>query len=212
MGSLAGYRWGEWGYQETPIHLRIGETPEAQIWINHPGERLHSGFGRPSYWGGCGTLPRVQQYRGLAIVLFRVHEGQPDFSHAWLPQRYFDDVRCYDKRILLRSGKGMVQISGNRAFQRIAHGPTQHCEVRLPGQETCWLIRLNDDPRLDNLADFEARFAQLTVERREDDTIYVNDPQYGEVFFQPNGCVFGQGRLLDPDSWTISGDSHELPL
>ncbi|PQK75918.1 hypothetical protein [Pantoea ananatis] len=212
MGSLAGYRWGEWGYQETPIHLRIGETPEAQIWINHPGERLHSGFGRPSYWGGCGTLPRVQQYRGLAIVLFRVHEGQPDFSHAWLPQRYFDDVRCYDKRILLRSGKGMVQISGNRAFQRIAHGPTQHCEVRLPGQETCWLIRLNDDPRLDNLADFEARFAQLTVERREDGTFYVNDPQYGEVFFQPNGCVFGQGRLLDPDSWTISGDSHELPL
>ena len=79
-------------------------------------------------------------------------------------------------------------------------------------QETCWLIRLNDDPRLDNLADFEARFAQLTVERREDGTFYVNDPQYGEVFFQPNGCVFGQGRLLDPDSWTISGDSHELPL
>lgn len=195
MGSLAGYRWGEWGYQETPIHLGIGETPEAQIWINHPGERLHSGFGRPSYWGGCGTLPRVQQYRGLAIVLFRVHEGQPDFSHAWLPQRYFDDVRCYDKRILLRSGKGMVQISGNRAFQRIAHGPTQHCEVRLPGQKTCWLIRLKDDPRLDNLADFEARFAQLTVERREDGTFYVNDPQYGEVFFQPNGCVFLAGAV-----------------
>ena len=31
--------------------------PDAQIWINHPGEVIHSGYGRPSYWGGSGTMP-----------------------------------------------------------------------------------------------------------------------------------------------------------
>ena len=70
MGSIAAYRPGEWGYQETVLHLRLGDRPEAQIWINHPGERILSGFARPSYWGGCGTLPRVHQYRDLAVVDF----------------------------------------------------------------------------------------------------------------------------------------------
>ena len=39
IGSLAAYRPGLWGYQETVLHARIGEHPDAQIWINHPGER-----------------------------------------------------------------------------------------------------------------------------------------------------------------------------
>ena len=59
------YRWNEWGYQETVLHLRLGERPEAAVWINHPGETIQFGYGRPSYWGGCGTLPRAHQYRGL---------------------------------------------------------------------------------------------------------------------------------------------------
>ena len=67
------------------LHLRLGSTPEAQIWINHPGETIQSGYGRPSFWGGCGTLPRVHQYRDLAMLDFNVHEGQPDFTHAWFP-------------------------------------------------------------------------------------------------------------------------------
>jgi hypothetical protein len=45
-----------------------GAIPDAQIWINHPGEVLQSGYGRPSYWGGSGTLPRVHQYRALAVA------------------------------------------------------------------------------------------------------------------------------------------------
>ena len=79
MGSIAAYRPGEWGYQETVLHLRLGERPEAQIWINHPGERIVSGFGRPSYWGGCGTLPRVHQYRDLAVVDFDLQAGAGGF-------------------------------------------------------------------------------------------------------------------------------------
>ena len=90
MGSAAHYRWNEWGYQETVLHLRLGDKPDAQVWINHPGEAIHSGYGRPSYWGGSGTLPRVHQYRGLAIVLFDCAAEQPDFTHAWFPQSAFD--------------------------------------------------------------------------------------------------------------------------
>ena len=30
MGSAAHYRWNEWGYQETVLHLRLGKLPEAR--------------------------------------------------------------------------------------------------------------------------------------------------------------------------------------
>ncbi len=87
MGTAAAYRWSEWGYQETVLHLRLGDNPDAQIWINHPGEVIQSGYGRPSYWGGCGTLPRVQQYRGLAVVAFDCAERAARLHPCLVPGR-----------------------------------------------------------------------------------------------------------------------------
>ena len=39
-----------------------------------------------------GTLPRVHQYRGLAVVAFDCAAEQPDFTHAWFPRSAFDEV------------------------------------------------------------------------------------------------------------------------
>ncbi len=117
MGSIAHYRWGEWGYQETILHLRLGERPESQIWINHPGEVIHSGYGRPSYWGGCGTVPRTHQYRALAVLDFEIHPTQPDFSHAWVPEAEMDEV-VYDKdRILVRVRQRALPAAGQRRLR-----------------------------------------------------------------------------------------------
>jgi hypothetical protein len=90
MGSIAAYRWFEWGYQETLVHARLGHDPDAQAWINHPGEVIHSGYGRPSYWGGSASVPRVQQYRDLALVVFDGVPPQPDLTHAFFPRAAFD--------------------------------------------------------------------------------------------------------------------------
>lgn len=209
MGSIAGYRWGEWGYQESPMHLRIGEKPEAQIWINHPGETIQGGFGRPSYWGGCGSLPRIHQYRGLAVLDFSAHESQPDFSHAWLPVEEFDKVSVDGNVIIAQSGEGMVLLAGNTAFERVTEGPTQQCEVRLPGAHTRWLVRLCDDESLAGLPAFRARFGRLTA-RDEGDRIVVEDPTYGTVVFFADGRIEAQGRVLDPQAWTIRGESRTL--
>ncbi len=115
LGTASAYRWGDWGYQETVFQARLGLEPDACVWINHPGEVIHSGYGRPSYWGGCGTVPRVQQYRGLAILSFAVHEGQPDFTHAWFPFRAFEEARVGGEIALARSGEGAI-LSRDRAI------------------------------------------------------------------------------------------------
>ncbi|MTK14286.1 MAG: hypothetical protein F8N39_20145, partial [Clostridiaceae bacterium] len=164
MGSIAAYRWGEWGYQETALHLRLGERPESQVWINHPGETIQCGYGRPSYWGGCGTLPRVHQYRGLAILDFSVHPEQPDFTHAWVPTSEFDPIAQPGPRLPIASAQGKATISGSRPVSPVTTGPTAHCEVRLPGRNGRWIIRLDDQACPTGLAAFSKRFGSLAVQ------------------------------------------------
>jgi len=211
MGSVAAYRPGEWGYQETVLHLRLGDRPEAQIWINHPGERIVSGFGRPSYWGGCGTLPRVHQYRDLAIVDFELKPEQVDFTHAWLPEAEFDDVRHDAHRVVARGGEGFALLIGSAPFERIVDGPTGGCEIRLPGLRSRWIVRLSDAHSEESLDAFLRRFAGLGAADHANGEIWLDDPDYGRVVCRPDGTISAEGGTLDPSSWSHAGEATVLP-
>jgi hypothetical protein len=211
MGTIAGYRPGEWGYQETVLHLRLGGRPEAQIWINHPGERIISGSARPSYWGGCGTLPRVHQYRGLAVVDFELKPGQVDFTHAWLPEAEFDAVVHMGERILVRAGEALALILGSGPLERVEEGPSAGCEVRLPGMRARWLVRLSDIRTEGTLERFSERFSGLAAVDAAEGEICLDDPDYGRVVCAKDGRVSAEGRVVDPSSWTRAGRAVRLP-
>jgi hypothetical protein len=211
MGSVAGYRAGEWGYQETVLHLRLGDRPESQIWISHPGERIVSGFGRPCYWGGCGTLPRVRQYRDLAVVDFELKPEQVDFTHAWLPEVEFDEVRHDAHRIVARGGAGLALLIGSVPFERIVDGPAGGCEIRLPGMRSRWIVRLSDARSEGSIEAFARRFAGLVASDAGDGEIWLDDPDYGRVVCRSDGSIAVQGRTLDPSSWTHAGEAILLP-
>ena len=211
MGSLARYRWGEWGYQETVLQLRIGRNPDAQIWVNHPGEVIHCGFGRPSYWGGCGALPRVHQYRNLAVVLFETHEGQPEFSHIWFPAKVFDETIDGAIFACARSGHGLVMAAGTTPLLPVTAGPTAGMEIRQNGRKTAWLFRLADDRDVDGgLEGFRKRFEACAFSLGEDGTITVDDPDYGQVSFGQDGAIIAEGRQLTPADWTIEGTTRQF--
>ena len=207
VGSIAGYRWGNWGYQETVVHARLGKKPEAQIWINHPGETILSGYGRPSFWGGCGTLPRVHQYKSLVLADFAAHDGQPDFTHAWFPRDEFDEVVVDGNFALARSGDGLAILIGDREFELMEEGPTRGTELRMTGRGARWLLRLTS---VSDGASFYAaggRFSVLRIEEAGRDFI-VRDPEYGTVVFRESGMVEAEGRTLDPKSWTVAGEGR----
>ena len=210
MGSVAGFRPGKWGYQETVLHLRLGEKPEAQIWINHPGEPIVAGYARPSYWGGCGTLPRVHQYRALAVVDFALSPGQVDFTHAWLPEAAMDEVRHDGDRIVARAGGAMALLIGSGNFEAMRTGPTAGCEIRLAGMRSRWIVRLGAISGDRTLA-AAARFGALRALDGPDGEIWLDDPEYGRVVCYEDGRIEAEGRLIDPSSWTHAGAAIRLP-
>jgi hypothetical protein len=208
MGSAVAYRQGEWGYQETLIHARLGENPAAQFWINHPGEVIHSGFGRPSYWGGSASVPRVQQYRDLAVVVFAGTPPQPDFTHCWFPAPEFDHSQVRGDAALADAGDAHVMLRASGKLQAVTEGPTADHELRLPGRDSWWLVRLGS--RAVHGAGFADRFAKLHPVF-DGGMIHVADPDYGMVGFHPDGTVEGEGRRLSPDEMTVSGTREILP-
>lgn len=206
LGTAAKYRWNEWGYQETVLHLRLGGNPDAQVWVNHPGETIHSGYGRPSYWGGSGTLPRVHQYRGLAVAVFDCHEEQPDFTHCWFPRAAFDETRVDGRLAFARIGEAAALLGADRPFERVESGPTAGNELRVPGRGSVWIVRAG------NAANgFAERFSGLRVEKGTGGLLAVADPEYGPVRFHADGRVEAEGRLLDPAEWPVAGRTELLP-
>ena len=209
LGSAAKYRWFDWGYQETLVHGRIGTNPDAQTWINHPGEVIHSGYGRPSYWGGSASVPRCQQYRGLAVVWFDGHPDQPDFTHAWFPTPLLDEHRINGDLACARSGQGAMLLRASGPLELLAQGPTTNCELRLAGRRGWWLLRLG---QTDSLNDFFARFGGLSL--HGDDPrgeLTVNDPEYGKIIFRPDATIQAENRILTPKDWTVPGLRHDRP-
>lgn len=211
MGSAAGYRWNQWGYQETVIHARLGRDPDAQIWINHPGEVLQSGYGRPSYWGGSGTLPRVHQYRDLAVVSFTCSDEQPDFTHAWFPASAFDAVRVDGHRAFAQSGDTFAMLKTDVPLAPVKTGPTAGNELRAAGRRATWIVRLGDRTAdLQTLDAWVAAFAGLSVRSGPDDELIVDDPNYGTVRFLADARVVAEGRMLDPANWTVRGEATRM--
>ncbi|MGO4573987.1 hypothetical protein [Microvirga sp. 2TAF3] len=211
LGTIAAYRSGEWGYQETMIHLRLGEKPESQIWINHPGEVIHSGYGRPSYWGGCGTVPRVQQYRSLAVVDFEAHPSQPNFTHAWLPEVEMDEVVYDGNRILVRSGNGLCLLVASGPVERVTTGPTAGCEVRLAGHRGRWVVRLSDMATEGDLKAFGKRFSGLSIAEGDGGMLTLDDPDFGTVICNADATIRVGSETLDPKRWTLSGELRSFP-
>ncbi len=208
IGTAARYRWGDWGYQETLIHARLGQNPRAQIWINYPGEMVQSGYGRPSFWGGSANVPRVQQYRDLAIVKFDGVAAQLPFTHAWFPTPCLDRWDVSGNRAQAQSGNGMALIRASGTLDLQTTGGSANHELRLSGQDGMWVLRLG---RGRDLAAFGAAH-DLAPTHHPDGTITIADTEYGLVIFEPSGKVRAEGRVLDPMTWTLTGERTLLPV
>lgn len=153
MTSAADFRPGKPGYQENPLQLTF--TPTAQLWISHPGERALYGKGRPSYWAGNGTLPRVNQYKGFATVFYDIAPEHPvDFTHLYLPTMEFYLCRVQGPWVFAQEGDAYCAVYCSAGLTAQRFGPNAEREFIAPGRRCVWLVRAAQTDEFPSFAAF----------------------------------------------------------
>lgn len=82
---------GTYGYQQHMWYAAL--SPEAVIFINHPGVSNEESDMRPGYWFGNGVMPALRQQGNVLGGIYKIPDEHPvGFVHMYLPEKRFDDV------------------------------------------------------------------------------------------------------------------------
>jgi hypothetical protein len=157
MGSVIGYRPGQPGYQEHVFQLMMGDC-DTQVWINHPGESVYFGEGRPSYFAGNGTLPNVFQKHNHAWIHYSLLPQEVSFTHAYCPVDRFDRYLLYPYGIFLQKGKQYLALCAKGGVHLTDQGALKRCEIISPGTENDWEILIEPAQAYQDLEDFAESF------------------------------------------------------
>jgi hypothetical protein len=181
MASACDYRPREPGHQENPIQLAF--TPVAQLWINHPGELAIYGTGRPSYWAGNGILPRVNQYRGFASVVFDIPENHPvGFTHLYFPTMEFYICRHQGNWLFGEEREHYCAIYAAGGMEAQKSGPNTDREFISAGRQNIWIIRAASPAEFQGFDAFVNAIKAMPLECDLNSLSYrLEDPVYGEL-------------------------------
>ena len=122
-----------------------------RIWINHPGEAVYFGEGRPGYFAGNGTLPNVLQYRNRAVIIYDLLDQEVGYTHAYCPLAQFDEwVQC-GEWLFMRKQDICVCLYAQNGIAITKEGPLKYFEVISKGQHNVWRVAVE---KMENSGEF----------------------------------------------------------
>ena len=81
------------------MNVVFGKERPAIFYVNHPGERVFSGENRPSYWAGNGTMPWIERYCNVTVMLFAIDPDElVHYIHAYTPVYEYEACLLYTSR------------------------------------------------------------------------------------------------------------------
>jgi hypothetical protein len=195
LGSVVDYHPGEPGYQAVVTQAHLAGHPDARIWINNPGQDDPFGTRRPSFWAGDGLMPRVAQWRSLALLHYRLDEPRAiPWTHAYVRREVYDEVHLSGPWLFLRSGRGLAGVMAANGLQAVEDGPTAGYEVRSPGPRNTWLLRVASLDRFATLRSFASAMQADGLRVTPGAHVAFADPELGNVRFDWSGAFTVAGR------------------
>lgn len=213
LSAAINFRPGHPGYQEHVVEAAVGAT--ARCFINHPGEATSGGSGRPSFWAGNGILPKVSQYRDLALIIFggsTTVSGSVavDFTHAYCPLSEFDEVSLQPRHTVLRYGDGFMGIIAAGGLNLVTTGDTAGIEFRSPGLVNAWVLVTGNRESYDSFSAF-ANFIGVMVEsltfasESPRHAVSIDHPAYGKVEMSMDDPMTVKGIVQEYETDTVEG-------
>ncbi|GHV95710.1 hypothetical protein AGMMS50293_20300 [Spirochaetia bacterium] len=206
LASACDFRPREPGHQENPIQLTF--TPVAQLWINHPGEVAIYGTGRPSYWAGNGILPRVNQYRGFASVVFDISEDHPvGFTHLYFPTMEFHICRHQDHWLFGEEGDHYCAVYAVAGLEAQKSGPNTDREFISPGRRNIWFVRAASPSEFGSFDAFVSSMKSIPLETDLQKLSFrLEDPAYGKLSGGIDSVLAVNGETVQYSGYTREGE------
>lgn len=147
LATVVDHKTGGKGHQQHVLDIRLAGHPMARLWINHPGEDDPWGTQRPSYWAGNGILPRVMQYRDVALLIADTKDARNAWTHAYIGRDGLDEVILEGGWLVTWSGRGFAALHATNGLELVAQGATAGREIRSHGTVTGWaaIVGAGDD-------------------------------------------------------------------
>ena len=197
---------GRRGFQEDVIHAVM--SAEEHVWINHPGEFALYGQARPSYWAGSGTLPRANQYKGFASVIYSVSEHHPvDFTHAYFPSFAFRKWEVKDGWVFGEAySGGLIALSAANGITMETSGPNKDREIKSQGKKNIWIMRCAELWKEGSLEAFEKKILSMPLSYDMEKLSYTaEDPEYGTITASWETSLSADGKAENYKGFTPSG-------
>jgi hypothetical protein len=193
LSSAVEYRPGHRGYSEHVIHSIV--SPEAVIWINHPGEEAELGTGRPSFWAGNGILPKVDQYQDIAIVHYNIDPlNDIAYTHAYFPIAAFEQTEITNNWIFGKKGDSYVALYAKNGIEQQTKGQNQNREFISRGRENTWIIRNSNVLQFADFSQFKESVLEAEIIEIQEEFKF-NDPIHGVVQSSWQGPFFVDGEV-----------------
>ncbi|MDE6053736.1 MAG: hypothetical protein K2G55_08245 [Lachnospiraceae bacterium] len=143
---------GVYGYQQ---HMWYGAlSPEAVVFVNHPGTSAeHSGM-RPGYWFGNGVMPAIKQIFGMLGAVYDIPNCHPiGFTHIYCPLSRFDETAVDSHWLILKKEGGYLALWSSGEMQPY-NDMVFGCEFRVYESSAAYLCVCGRERDYGSLASF----------------------------------------------------------
>lgn len=220
LASVQDHRFGQMRDQIQAWQATVGQG--AVVFTTHPRADLPEGEdlkddGKPGYWTGEASIPRSAQFERTGIHIYQPAWdetsngllwsifGYQDYTHAYVPQDRFDEVRRHGNWTFARKDTGMIALWSWRAPSWRSYGPENpslgmeqpYDLVAAGGPENVWIVEVGDSTTADSLdafiADVTASEPHVTQVTDGFDVTWTS-PTSGEVRFGSTGPFTVEGK------------------
>jgi len=201
LSSAQSYRPGYGGDQHHIWQATLGGN--AVCFTTHPAQYTGD---TPNYWTGCGWLPRVGQYKNVAIVLHDAEDTDRiglyflstlGFTHAWLPQEQYDEFIEQDGWVFARYGDGYLALRSQNPYTwQVDAGEDVSLEMVVNGRRNVYICELGRPETHGTFAQFRQAVSDADV-TFGDLTVAYESPLQGMLEFSWDGELTHNGAPVD---------------
>lgn len=184
------------GHQQHLMNVALGEKG-VQFYVNHPGERPFSGGNRPSYWAGNGTIPYIEQYHNMMVMLYKINpEELVHYIHAYTPFYEYDEYELTNHWLLFRVDASYLGVYFSNGVKKVIEGANAGKEVISEGLNLGVIVRCGSKLEFQSFENFCVLMKSINVEYDGNKAIEFADPQHGKIIVEANLNVSINGAPL----------------